>query len=243
MSLGLQESRNRRRRQRRWAIIKWLLILAGLVAAGVFAYETGSQLARIEVARLEEKVADLESQLEAAKQQQQDLRSQLRETQQNLEQWKQRYRAEVPSGKPAEILGLIKERMDTGVSADRLAFVVSKAKEQRECTGGPTTKRFIVQTPLSTGAAQSVSFANATITVTAKGQSATDAQGRPEAWFDPDKPLTVTFTRIGGETSTAEGTLPLHHSIVAGDSEHRFTVVDAEQRAFVEVTWERCAYP
>ncbi|RDD60383.1 OmpH family outer membrane protein [Ferruginivarius sediminum] len=242
MTLGLQETRSRRRRQRRWTLVKWILILAALGAAGAFAYETGSQLARIEVVRLEEELDALQSDLSKVEKEKRDLRVELQETQDELQTWQQRYREEVPSGDPAKLLGLVRERLNDGLSADRLAFVVSKASENTECDAGPATRRFIVQTPLSTGAGQAVAFADGTITVSAEGASATDAQGRAEAWYDPDQPVTVRFTLLGGETDSVEGSLPIHHSIVRDGKEHRFSII-AGKRAFVEVTWERCAYP
>lgn len=242
MTLGLQETRSRRRRQRRWAFMKWTLILAGLGAAGAFAYETGSQLARIEVVRLEEKVDALQAELDQVEAEKGELRAALRDTREELKTWQQRYREEVPSGQPAKLLDLVRARLNDGVSAERLAFVVDKARETTECVAGPVTRRFIVQTPLTTGASQAVSFADGTITVTAEGQPATNAQGRKEAWFDADAPITVSFTMVGGESDSVDGTLPLHHSIVRNGTEHRFSVL-AGERAFVEVTWEQCKYP
>ena len=59
---------------------------------------------------------------------------------------------------------------------------------------------------------------------------------------DPEKPINVTFTQLGGETVTAEGALPLHHSVVAGDDEFRFTALPGA-RGFLTVTADRCDYP
>jgi FtsZ-binding cell division protein ZapB len=243
MSLGLQETRNRRRRARRWALLKWMLILAALGAAFYFAYETARQLARIEVERLEDRVAELEAELDEAAEEKSQLRAELEEARQSLQDWKERYQAEVPEGETARILSQVRARLDNGVPADRLAFVVNNASPHRSCDRGPVTKRFIVQTPLSTGAGGSVSFADGRITVTARGDSASNAQGQPEAWYDPATPVEATFARIGGADETVEGTLPIHHSVVIGDHEHRFTMTESESRAFALVTWERCDYP
>lgn len=243
MSLGLQETRQRRRRARRWAIFKWLVILAALGAAFYFAYETARQLARIEVEQLEEQVTELQSRLDQSAQEKSELRAALEETRQSLDNWQQRYRAEVPEGEPAELLALVRNRLDQGIEPERLAFVIRKASADRSCDAGPVTKRFIVQTPLSSGAGASVSFADGRITVSAQGQSATNAQGQPEAWYDPAQPLDITFARLGGESESVEGQLPVHYSVVIGESEHRFTLTEGDNRAFARVTWERCAYP
>ncbi|WP_156092862.1 hypothetical protein [Rhodovibrio salinarum] len=233
----------RRKRQRRWSMIKWLLILAALGAAFYFAYETARQLARIEVEQLEDRVATLENRLQDSGEEKRALRNDLEATQEKLAQWRQRYQQEVPEGEPAELLDLVRARLEEGVSADRLGFVIHKASTERECTGGPVTKRFIVQTPLSTGASSSVSFASRRITVTAGGPSATNAQGQPEAWYDPSAELTATFYRVGGENEQVKGKLPINYSVVIGDQEHRFTITEGDNRAFARVTWESCAYP
>lgn len=103
-------------------------------------------------------------------------------------------------------------------------------------------KRFIVRTPLHSGANDSVDFGGGAVTVTAKGNSAADANGNPEAWFDPAAPVTLRATLIDGSASEATGMLPLNHAVVAGDREHRFAVT-AGATGFVNVAGETCAYP
>lgn len=243
MTLGLQESRMRRRRQRRWAVVKWLVILAALIGAGVFAHETGSQLARMDVTRLESRVAELTTEIETLENEKAELRGRLRETEDVLADWQARYRAEVPTGASARLMELARERLEDGVPLDRLSFVVANARPERVCEDDPVTRRFIVQTPLSSGASDSVSFAGNAVTVTAQGVSARDDQGRREAWFDPDEPVSVRFTRLGGEVEEVEDQLPLHHSLVIGDEEHRFSILPGDNRAFAQAAWQRCAYP
>jgi len=80
------------------------------------------------------------------------------------------------------------------------------------------------------------------ITVTASGESAVNQNGQVEAWFDIDKPITVAFTQLGGETVSKTGLLPLHHALIGQGNEHRFTI-SSGPRGFVLVTGQRCAYP
>ena len=68
------------------------------------------------------------------------------------------------------------------------------------------------------------------------------AANAEDATFDPAKPVTVFFTRLGGETTSTVGVLPLHHAVVVGDLEYRFSVV-AGSRSFAEVTGQSCVYP
>jgi len=243
MTWGLTESQRARKRRRRWAVVKWLIILAALVGAGAFAYATGSKLARIEVRELEQQVAELRSRLDEQAQENARLRRELEATEKQLATWKQRYADNVPEGEPARLLDLVRTRLDNGVPAERLEFLVETASAEPECPEGPVTKRFIVQTPLSSGAASSVSFADNLITVTAEGQPATDTQGQPQAWFDGAEPIEATFTPVGGEGKTARGTLPLQHAMVVDGAEHRFTITEGDDRAFARVTWRQCAYP
>ena len=153
-----------------------------------------------------------------------------------------RYERDVAPTEARGLLDAVRSRLDAGVEESRLAFVIGAARNERECAEAPLTRRFIVQNPVYDGPNDSVSFAENTITVTAEGRSATDEAGNPEAWFDPVHPITLTFTEIGGEGADVKGILPLHHALVRGGTEYRFTVVPGD-RAFVEVTAEACAYP
>jgi len=148
----------------------------------------------------------------------------------------------VPTGRVATLLNNLREKLDAGVDQDRLAFLIASAANPRTCDEQPVTKRFLVRTPLYQGANDSVSFADGAIVVTAEGVAATDAQGRVEAWFDPAKPVTLHLTRIGGDTVDKTGMLPLHVSLVAGQSEYRFAAVEGPQ-GFVQISGDRCDYP
>ena len=105
------------------------------------------------------------------------------------------------------------------------------------------TRRFLLQTPISRGAHASVSFADNAITVTGAGESARDADGNPEAWFDPAEAVRIAFTLPGGEESASEGLLPLYHTVTIGDKAHKFAMVQAETRGFVNVAEQVCDYP
>ena len=242
MSLGLYESRRRRRRQVQWAMAKWAIALAVILGAGLFAYESGSRLAEREVFNLRDKVAELSAEIDQLQQRQAEAQATIHLARQRLEETEKRYAEVVPTGALAALLARIQERIDAGIHLDRLQFLIDAAENARSCDESPATKRFVVRTPFYRGANDSVSFADQTITVTADGQLATNALGKAEAWFDPAQPVTLHFTQIGGETTDFAGKLPLHKSIVIGEYEHRFSVI-AGPRGFVQVTGERCQYP
>ncbi|MPZ10362.1 MAG: hypothetical protein GEU89_09155 [Kiloniellaceae bacterium] len=243
MSLGLHENRQRRRRRFWWAVSKWTLALVLVLAAGAYSYRFGTQLAEREVVRAEERIAELTMEVSGLQQQSAALATDLAQTREAIAAWQARYEREVPKGFVREMMELVQKKLEAGADEERLAFLVSAADKPRNCDGQPETKRFIVTTELQSGGSNdSVSFGARAVTVTAVGAAAHDANGNLEAWFDPQKPLTVTFTQLGGKTVQAEGPLPLHHSVVAGNDEYRFSVLPGA-RGFLTVTADRCDYP
>lgn len=243
MSLGLHETRQRRRRQRRWAVIKFLLVAGLLGGSLALAYEMGGQIAGAEVEALRAELGEAQQEQERFETTRSRLQAEVARAQQAEAQWRERYEQDVPQGAVAEILALVRGRLEQGVPAERIQFVVEAVEQQRDCANEPETKRFIVRTPIYDGGADWVGFADSTITVTAMGEPAVDEQGRPNAWFDPAQPVKLTVTPIGGEPKQVEGTLPLNFSLVRGDTEHLFNAVAGERRGFLEVTEDTCAYP
>lgn len=242
MSLGLQEHRARRRRRFWWGVVKWIFTLAVFVAIGAYAYYAGSDLARREVDVQEARVAELEQSLAELEERKSLLEAKLRVVFKQAGEWKSKYEREIPSGEMQKFMEQVEAKLSQGLSSKRLAFVIDSASDPRDCEELPTSKRFIVRTPLQSGANDSVSFDNNKITVTAEGESALNDEGAREAWFDINKTLKVSFVEIGGNVRHAEGMLPLHHSLIAGTSEYRFSLTPGA-RGFVNVSGQRCAYP
>lgn len=224
-------------------VLRFFLVLGGLVALGAAAYQSGAELVRVEVAGLREEIrrqsatiASLNArinELDGARQ-----AALAREAETNT-----RYQREVPSGPGADLYKLLQTRIAEGLSAERIAFVIRNATAGDKCDNQPTTRRFQLRTPANRAASPSVGFDNSTVLVTGEGESATNDQGAPFAWFDPAKPVKMSFTLLGGQRSDVEGKLPLFHSVVRGNSELRFAVTEADLRGFVTVTADRCAYP
>ncbi len=243
MSLGLHETRQRRQRRFRWTMTKWVVALGAIATAGVFAYRTGTGLAERKVTALAREIVTLSDKAAELQRQNTDLRANEILLDGRLRDAQARYDRDVPAGRMAALLGQMQAKLDKGVKLARLEFLVASADNPRECEAVPATKRFLVQTPLYSGANDSVSYAKGTITVTAQGESALSDAGQAEAWYDPAKPVTARFTAIGGRVSGESGTLPLHATVVHSGYEYRFTVVAAGTRGFVQVTGDRCKYP
>ena len=242
MTLGLRDSRNRRRR-RFWAgVAKVLLVMAGIGALGFYAYHTGSKLAEHDVTALRQDIDQLTATNETLVTENDSLKEELARVNREAADWKGRYEREVPTGEIKQLTDLVGEKARAGVPVDRLAFLIGAAGNVGACDNQPATKRFIVPTPLYQGANSWVGFADGAVTVTALGASAVNESGQVEAWFDPAQPITLHFALLGGETSEVAGKLPLYHSVLVGESEYRFTAV-AGDRGFISVTADRCKFP
>lgn len=239
MARGFRERRRREQARRRLVVLKWLLMIGGLVGLGWIAYAAGSELARYEVNQLTDRIRSMEADLTAITEQASELQNERDEA---LER-ESALRQQVPTGKQRELLALIREQLDGGVTEERLIFLLRSAAQRVQCDGSPESKRFIVQTGITRGVNDWVAFAGSTVVVRASGEPAKDNAGRPHAWFDETQPITVTFTKIDGAVSEATGILPLHHSVARGDAEYRFVLTKSPTRGFLNVTAERCSLP
>ncbi len=169
-----------------------------------------------------------------------ELRAEAQTANTRYEQIKAEYNSVMPEGPMQDLTSLVRQQIDQGMEPDRLAFVIKSARPPTGCTD-PETKRFIVSTPNYTGPDSSVSVAEGSIIIKAKGTSATSKTGQAEAWFDPAQNVEVTFTS-GGKAETKKANFPIRHSVVADGREYRFTIEEGA-KSFARVVFDSCAYP
>jgi hypothetical protein len=240
-STGFGDGRRRRRRQVYWRFGRFFLSFLAVAVIGAYGYQVG-------VAAGQARSAQLEADLERFQEDNLDLRDRLAgavesssRVQQDLEELRRRYAAAVPQGEIAELLGQVQEQLHAGVDLERLAFLIDAAGQSAVCEGVPISKRFAPRTPVTQGPISAVRFADR-IVVTGTGQAALNAEGLPEAWFDPAKPVQVEFRTLEGQAVQIEGVLPLTHAMVVGGQEYRFSLIAANP-PFVEVAAQACAFP
>lgn len=230
--------RRSRHGQHSWHI--WLklfkfLMLVGLIgAAGFYGFQAGQKLADETVAAARADIDRLTGAEAEARDKAARLEAQLAEQKTRADDFAAKYAAVAPSEEMRELTAQLRAKMDGGLDAKRLAFVIANAERPKRC-GGEATKRFMVKTAKFDGANTWVRFHDV-ITVSAEGTGNAGEQA-----FDPDKPVTVHFTAIGGKDSEVSGKLPLQHSLVMKGGEYRFTVSPGA-KGFVEVTGDRCDY-
>lgn len=241
MSLGFQDQKAERRR--RWRLFKLLFLMAVMVGLGITAYRTGTELAQREATHLRGEVERLSNDNTALRDEKAELQQQMAAARLAETQWKERYEAEVPTGKSRELLTLVDEQIAKGADPARIEFLLQGAANERDCDSEPVSKRFYVHTPFYAGPVRAAAFAGNAITVDVQGEAAVNAEGNAEGWFDPAKPVTANFIQLGGRAKEVSGLLPLHHAVVRGNREYRFNIVSAERTGFVYVTADSCAFP
>ncbi len=243
MIIGLRESRAHDRRRRIWRVVKWLFVLTVIAVFGIFMYQTGATVAHSEVEALGNEVRSLTATVADLRQTTAQARAGAEQALAREAHWRNLYAQEVPTGPAKELLVLLQKGLDAGIPPKRLAFILGSATKERQCDRELQTKRFMVRTPVAGSSNDAVSFADGAITVIAEGEPAIDPAGNRQAWFDPAKPVTLRFMLLGGGQSEASGVLPVEHSVVRGDAEHRFAVTVGDRRGFINVTAERCKFP
>lgn len=239
--MSLYDSERRYRRRVWGGVIRFVIFVGVVVAAAMTAYEFGAEDIQGERRLYQAQLAEFEQAWGTAEQEAADLRVEVEKARLAVREWERRYETDVPTGTRLELLDLVTERLAAGVDPERLAFLIKAAEDKRECEE-IETKRFLVRTPLYDGANTAVTFANDAVAVTGSGESETTDAGLPQAWYDPQKPVRLVFTRIDGQQTLISGILPLQQSVVHDGVEHHF-MVKPGARGFAQVAAERCAYP
>ena len=242
MTFGYNTGAQRQRQRVLGRVIRFILAIAIVGLVGVYMYQMGLERSGKTIAALDQSVVELTRMNAQLASERRAIEEKLEAISARARELGDRYGRDVPVGPAKELARLVSEKLNAGVEPRRLAFVIDTASRPRDCDNAAVTRRFLLQTPLYSGANRSVSFANNTITVEGEGDSARDNDGNPEAWYDPAMPVKIRFTMIGGEATDVSGKLPLHHSIVADGAEQRFSIV-AGERGFVKIVGDRCRFP
>ena len=166
----------------------WIVISAALAySAYSFAYDRSGKFTR-----------ELQSKLDQLRTENSNLLADAAAAEARANLFQQKYATDAPHGATRQIMALVKERLESGVSPDRVAFLVAMAENDAECEAETDTRRFLLQTPLTNGANSAISFSDDTITVTGWGRPSKDSNNNLQNWFDPAQTTQILFTIIGG---------------------------------------------
>ncbi|MEM6780896.1 MAG: hypothetical protein AAF569_03445 [Pseudomonadota bacterium] len=210
-----------------------------LVSAGI-GFWLGGQSAAEQIITLKTENETLNTQYDELQDSLTELRAEAQTANTRFEQIKKEYAELIPEGPMQDLTALLRAQLEKGMDPQRLGFFIRSARPPTGCVE-PDVRRFVVSTPAYRGPASVVSVADGAIKIQGSGASARNDKGQPEAWFDPAQPVSVVFTSQNG-TDRKKGTLPIQHSVVAGNREYRFTIEEGS-RSFAKVVFDSCSYP
>jgi hypothetical protein len=245
MSLGLHERQLRARRR------TWWFLLVGLITGAIgfllisFAFQTGRELSKIDIAKLDERIVEQQAAIRKLEGEKQQLVNAARAAADQVQEWQRKYEIGVPNGISKTLFDQMQAQLQKGVTSDRMALFIAQSSKPRSCDPEPESIQLYVRTGIGKpGGKFETTFGGHRLTVTLNGEPAVNEDGQKEAWFDTTKPITVTFTDPMGQTSEISGILPLNHQMVVGDSEFQVALaIPEKRRGYADVTSARCNFP
>lgn len=230
-------------RWRSWLrTLKVVAYAAFVVSVGLFSYqfavERGKtrEAARDEVVNtLNRQIADLQA---LATQNQQTARS----AEAHVKDLEKRLAAEVPSGDKAKLYQQLVDRLNSGVTAERLSLVLAHTHMPTNCAA-MDGKRITVNTPRSRSGPKATGFANGLVLISAEGESSREKASGSEPAFDPAQPVRIkVIVSATGKETLLNGVLPQRTSLVANGHEVRLAF-SVGNRSAIEATAESCDFP
>lgn len=209
-----------------------VLVAYGGYRAGLAEGRAARERLRTELQRAREQVRILEEREARTAERLDALRLAYRELE-------RRYRERAIEGELEEVLVLLRRKLAEGVPLSRLRFLVENATVERRC-GESRRTRLFVRVPLARDRRHAATLFGGVLTVAVEGEPARDEEGRPEAWYDPLKPVRVRILRLDGGREELEGPLPLARELLVGDAVYRLVLAPDARRGWLEVTVQRC---
>lgn len=241
MRLSSYNPQDRYKRKANERLAAFLVVLGVLALAFMIGFWLGKQAAGHQNVYLKKQVAELNAEQQELQETLTTLRAESQTAVARYEQLQETYQEILPEGPMQELVALLKQQLDEGRDPSRLAFLIRSARPPRNCTE-PETKRFVVSTPAYQGPDSTISIADGDLIITGNGESAVNAEGKPEAWYDPSKKVSIGFQPRGGTKEVKSGIMPIKYSVVVGAREYRLNVTEGA-RSFAKVAFDSCDYP
>ncbi len=220
--------------------VNFLKFLSVVLVSILIGFWMGRQYGAGQSIVLKDKVDTLTQERDVLQESVTDLSAQARTAETRYQQLQDQVDSIIPKGPMQDIATLIREQLEQGMDPERLSFVIRSARPPTNCSE-PDVKRFVVSTAANKGPKSKVTIADGAIVIEGAGQSSRNEKGQPEAWYDPAKPVKVTFNH-DGKKDIKRRTLPIRYSVVSGDREYRFTI-ETGARSFAKVVYDSCDYP
>jgi hypothetical protein len=225
----MSRERARKRRQFMWRSTLVLLSLGALYGLGYSAYQTGTELARVELRGLEQQVRSLSDKLDAARLESERLAASLAGAQQSAAALQKRYDAEIPAGPTADLYKLMQQRMTQGLTPARLAQVLRDTTATRACDTRTTRKRFAIQPP-GARTLETVTFLDGLLSVAATAPAAGEPAGA----------IGVVIGMAWAQEPLKLKGLPVQQDIVINNAVLRLSVEPSELSGYGTATLSVC---
>jgi hypothetical protein len=239
MSLYNPHDRYRRRKANQITSIVISLCVVGFIFG--FGYVMGKQFGAQDAIVLRKDVEELRGLTETLEREKIESLAEAKTANIRYEQLQETYADITSNGDLKEMVDMLRSQLESGMDSRRLKFVIRSARPPQNCSD-PETKRFVLSTPAYDGAANVITLADGFLKITGAGESAKNKSGKPEAWYDPAKRVSLQFSVPGKEQDVRKGVMPLQHSMVVQNREYRFTI-DAGAKSFARITFDSCDYP
>lgn len=218
----------------------FIVMLAVLFLSFGLGFWIGGQVGDQQNKSLKAQLAELRAEKDKMLATTTELRAEAQTALARYEQLQNTYEEVLPEGPMQDLVVILKQQLDEGGDPARLSFLIRSARPPRNCTE-PETKRFVVSTPTYQGDSE-ITIADGALVVRGSGDSAVNASGSQEAWYDSSKKVKIEFIGQGGVNEVKEGIMPINHSIVVGNREYRVSVSEGA-RSFAKVSFDSCDYP
>ena len=232
MAIGTRYSREKRRRRGQFMLrlAKWLLVFGILSALGVTAYQSGLELARTEVDRLQSRLDTQGSELRDVRLRNAQLEADLRQAREATQALQRRYEQDVPQGDAAALFSLAQQRIGAGIPRQRIEQVLRDAAPVRRCEGRGTSRRFAIAYGARVPDTAGIGLLEGLVRVVVAAPSPAE---------DLASAATVVVTVAGQDPVTLTG-LPQRHPVVLGNAELALEVVPSGVRGFASAALTEC---
>lgn len=242
MSMGRFEFDPHERRRPWLRALKTVVSVAVVLSVGLFSYQFAVERGKAHEAARDEAMSGLNRQITELQALTAQFQQAARTADARAKELEKRLAADVPSGDKAKLYQQLVERLNSGVTVDRLALVLAHTKMPTSCAV-MDGKKIPVNTPRSRSGPKAVSFANGVVLVSAEGESAKDKSSGSEPAFDPAQPVRLkVITSATGKETLLNGPLPQRMSVVANGREIRIAF-NVGSRSAIEATAESCDFP
>lgn len=239
-SFGLRAAHTQARQQKRKRVFITAAIFLLCFVMGYSAYRLGIHQTELIHEDMLNDINTRRSELSAYQRQVEELNHEKEIAKAESKTWEDRYNREIPTGSTKELYEILTKRLEEGVPAERLSFVIRHAQAAPKCLEKPISKKIPIGVPGA--AAGKTTFFDGMLMIEGKGLAAKNQQGAKEFWFDPKNAISIELSHVTGKSHAVTGKLPFETLLQVGDKIYHINL-RAGPRGYCFVSATECDYP